>query len=540
MITGQVSGVLAQALEAATVGAPVAVISAATGLIALTALNWRGTVALVPAAATLTVVPFHGAALWPLTAAVVCGALREHWCAEDIKKGQDKGRRARHAIGPLALARNLRDRRLVGRGLYKADEAYPIGVDQSGAIVCLPLGLTEGRHSLVIGATGSGKTTTLVAAAKAHLDAGCGLVVVDPKGDPSLIDRLRHFADRAQRDFKVFSLTGTSERWNPLTHGTPTERSDKLIAAEEWTEPHYKRLYQRYLLTVFTAVKARQDTPHLAMVVDLLRPERLALYAREIQDAATADRVDRHLSELTDHERRDLAGLRNRVALLTESELGPLLEPSSDPSEDIDLLASIRQRAIVVFSLNSSCYPETAKLLGAALFQDLKNAAGLLEVDTGAGHPTAVIVDEFSAFGQDHVVGLFQRARSARLSLMLATQELADLRQVDTSFADQVLGNVETIVVHRQNVPDSAELVAQLAGTRDVWVRTFQTDRAMSWQGGGPTTRGTMHRGHEFHVAPDTVKQLAVGQAVVITKNPHAVQVARIQPVRDTNQRGRR
>jgi energy-coupling factor transporter ATP-binding protein EcfA2 len=327
MSTGQVPGVLAQALGAAAVGAPIALTAAASGVIALTALNWRGTVAVVPAAAALTVVPFHGAALWPLAAAIVCGAVREHWRAEDIQKGQDKGRRARNAVGPLKLARDLRDRRLVTRGLYKTDRAYPIGVDQSGAIVCLPLGIDEGRHSLVIGATGSGKTTTLVAAAKAHVDAGCGLVVVDPKGDPTLIDRLRRFADQARRDFKVFSLTGASEHWNPLAHGTPTERADKLVAAEEWTEPHYKRLYQRYLLTVFTAVKAREDIPHLAMVVDLLRPERLALYARDIQDAATADRVDRHLSELTDHERRDLAGLRPHVGSDPYRPLGSVLDP---------------------------------------------------------------------------------------------------------------------------------------------------------------------------------------------------------------------
>ncbi|HEX2070264.1 MAG TPA: helicase HerA-like domain-containing protein [Thermoleophilaceae bacterium] len=540
------SGAFAEALASAVVGAPIALVSAAVGLVALTTLNWRGTVAVVPGAVAMALAPLHGAALWPLTAAVVCGALREHWRIEDVRKGQDKGRRARQAIGPFQLARNVRDRRLVVRGLYETDQAYPIGVDQSGAVVCLPLGIDEGRHSLVIGATGSGKTTTLVAAAKAHVDAGCGVVVIDPKGDPALVDRLRRFADGAQRDFMVFSLSGDGGRWNPLAHGTPSELSDKLIAAEDWTEPHYKRLYQRYLLTVFTAIRARADTPDVAMVVDLLKPERLALYARDIHDAVTAERIDRHLCDLTDHERRDLAGLRNRIALLSESELGPLLEPSSDGTDDIDLLTSIRRRTVVVFSLNSSRYPETSKLLGAALFQDVKNAAGVLEADTGDAYSAAVIVDEFSAFGQDHVVGLFQRARSARLSLLLATQELADLRQVDASFQDQVLANVETVVAHRQNVPASAELVAQLAGTRDVWVRTFQTDRSASLSRRGPLTRGTMHRGHEFHVAPDTVKQLDVGQVVVITKNPHAVRIARIQPARGASdpamesRRGRR
>ena len=78
-------------------------------------------------------------------------------------------------------------------------------------------------------------------------------------------------------------------------------------------------------------------------------------------------------------------------------------------------------------------------------------------------------------------------------------------------------------------MPDSAELVAQLAGTRNVWVRTFQTDKQPALHG-APTTRGTKQRGHEFYIAPDTIKQLETGQAVVVRKNPHSVATVRIRP----------
>ncbi len=243
-----------------------------------------------------------------------------------------------------------------------------------------------------------------------------------------------------------------------------------------------------------------------------------------------ADRLATYLEDLTADERRQLSGLRNRLALLTESEHGRQLQPPADPADAADLSLAVRSRAVVVFSLNSARYPETVKLLGAAIFQDLKTVAGLIEAFPDLGWPAVVAVDEFAAFGADHVLGLFQRARSARLSLLLATQELADLRRIEEAFQDQILGNVETVVAHRQNVPDSAELVAQIAGTRETWIHTFQTDGRLLGAGHAQLGLGTKHRGHEFIVGPDTVKRLGAGEAILIRKTPPDARLVRIYP----------
>ena len=63
-----------------------------------------------------------------------------------------------------------------------------------------------------------------------------------------------------------------------MAFGTASEKADKLIGAEEWTELYHKRLYQRYLLNLFIAVKARGQTAQPALVVELLDPDRLAMY----------------------------------------------------------------------------------------------------------------------------------------------------------------------------------------------------------------------------------------------------------------------
>ena len=516
---------LAQTMNTLMIAVPATVAVGALVAAFLQYKNWRGTFALIPAAPLALVALVAPYAWVGVAACVVAGVLRECWRYGEIKKGHEKLRRGKAAIGPVPYWRNLKDRRRVAAGELSVGEAYAAGEDHSGGIVRLPLGLTQGRHSLLIGATGSGKTTSMLNTAMSYLDAGAGVVAIDAKGNAELVSYLRDAAAVTGRAFFHFNLDGNdSDQWNPLAYGTPSERADKLIAAEEWTEPHYKRLYQRYLLTVFVAIDARDETPDLATVVQLLNPARLALYAREIKQPHATRQIDDYLADLTDQEKHDLAGLRNRLAILAESEHGDLLAPTGDPANHIDLLTAIRSGAVVVFSINTSRYPETGKLLGAAIFQDLQSVAGFLESDRSLLRPTAILVDEFGAFGGDHVVGLFQRARSVRLSLTLATQELADLRRIDPAFQDQVIGNVEAVIAHRQNVPESAELVAELAGTREVWIHTFQTDQAMTNAPDlVPSGRGTKRRGHEFYVAPDTIKQLAVGEAVVVTKNPHHV-----------------
>jgi intracellular multiplication protein IcmO len=203
--------------------------------------------------------------------------------------------------------------------------------------------------------------------------------------------------------------------------------------------------------------------------------------------------------------------------------------PCEEPDGELDLLRALCEGACVVFGLNSSRYGATARLIGNMAVQDLKAVCGLREERPELARPALVAVDEFSGLSGDQIAGLFQRARSAGLSLLMATQELADLRRVDEGFDEQIVGNVEYLLAGRQNNPESAETVAAIAGTEEVWVHTFQTEDRFGGKRDRPFPResgvGTKHRGREFHIAPDEVKRLGVGQMVLVEKNPHRVEV---------------
>src|SRR6202043_339151 len=107
-------------------------------------------------------------------------------------------------------------------------------------------------------------------------------------------------------------------------------------------------------------------------------------------------------------------------------------------------------------------------------------------------------------------------------SLLLATQELADLRAAAPELLEQVLGNVETVIAHRQSVPDSAELIARIAGTRPAWSSTEQLANAL------PTGRSTRTRSREFAIHPDVIRTLERGAAAVSDAGAGTCTVARI------------
>jgi hypothetical protein len=78
-----------------------------------------------------------------------------------------------------------------------------------------------------------------------------------------------------------------------------------------------------------------------------------------------------------------------------------------------DLLSTVQEGSVALFSRNSSSYGQTAKLIGNMVIQDLKAACGAIERGGEARWPAIVAVDEFSGLDGDQVSRLFQRARSA-------------------------------------------------------------------------------------------------------------------------------
>lgn len=82
-----------------------------------------------------------------------------------------------------------------------------------GATGLYPRELQE--HTLLLGATGSGKTTTLLTIIQGAADLGIPVVAIDLKGSPGFRTQLAAVTDLAGRRLVPWSLSGDGH-WNPL------------------------------------------------------------------------------------------------------------------------------------------------------------------------------------------------------------------------------------------------------------------------------------------------------------------------------------
>jgi hypothetical protein len=488
---------------------------------ALRAYRLRWTWAFAGAPLSAVALPLNEeAALFGLAVTGLAVALGAGWHHHDLVDGADHAERSRALRGIGDAVVTWRHSRHARGGRCINEQGMVIGVDRSGSPVRIPFGEHTGCHTLVVGATGSGKTVTQAWIAARAIEHGHGAIIIDPKGDRFLREQLQAAAERRGARMLEWSPEGPCT-YNPYAHGGDSEIAEKALAGELFTEPHYLRQAQRYLGHAVRAMRAAQVeiTPRLLM--EHLNPAQVEVTARGL-DAETAEPVQRYLDSLGERQRRDLAGVRDRLSILAESDLARWLERNGGPAIDLPRVAD--SGSVAYFALESDRWPLLAQMLGAAIVGDLLTITATLQ---RGPRPTLVLIDEFPAVASAQVARLFARARSAGISLLLGTPELADLRgDASDQLRDQVLGNVSTLIAHRQNVPESAELVSGLAGTRAVWVHTQRVDYGLL--GASRADAGTRTRGYEYIIHPGTLKGLPIGNAAVATPGGQSAKVVRI------------
>ena len=470
-------------------------------------LSWTWAAAALPV--WLIVQPLLGSFGLTFGVAALAAASRgRRWRREDIQAGGDLAQIVRSFQGPLDAVRALNGkaavRRLLSHGAswFQGDEVL-IGQDvEDGGLVRIPLGgPAGGTHMLVLGAAGAGKTVTMTGIAVHGVEHGMGAVLLDPKGDPSMLVAARDVAAREGRPFVHWTPEG-SVVFNPYAHGSDTEIADKLLAGEQWSEPHYLRQAQRYIGHEVRVLRQAGIVVSLANIVRYLDSDELDVLVRGLPEQRV-EQVQAYLKSLSAAQQTGLSGVRDRLAVMAESDVGRWLDPETPGVASFDLLEMIEQRAVVYFSLQADRRPLLAQMLGAAIVQDLQSAVARLQ---DRRLPTVVVIDEFAALAAKQVAGLFGRARGTGMNLVLGTQELADLRLPGLEqLHDQVMGNLTSLISHRQVVPASATLIADVAGTRGAWSTTVHSDG-----------KGTRSRGREYVVHPDEIKSLPRGHAVVI------------------------
>lgn len=373
--------------------------------------------------------------------------------------------------------------------------------------------------TLIVGATGAGKTVTINTLLELPFKNYDPIVLVDGKGDLEFAEELRERAEKYNRNFKLFTMDPTVEslHYNCLRHGGFTELKDKIINIFDWSEEHYKLQAERVLQGAFkllllpeTKDLIQKKTIDLKDLTNALNLNTLGIIAEQVGEKGKF--MHNIISEI---EESAVNGLANRIKSITESELAHLFVDTLDPMT-IDLMESIENNDVVVFSIDALKFPEYAKMLGRLVIADLKTVAPRF---SGKNKRVYTVFDEFNVFASEIIVNLINKTRSFGFRNILGTQELADMVvNGDDKLMKQILANTNVKICLRQDVTSSQEELSNALSTRDIYKPTIGTTQSINSDDINKSQSITLEE--ELIYKPRDFGRLNIGEAIVFTKVP--------------------
>ncbi|MGE4108218.1 MAG: type IV secretory system conjugative DNA transfer family protein [Bacteriovoracia bacterium] len=352
------------------------------------------------------------------------------------------------------------------------------------------------RHTHIVGATGSGKTVLLEKLLIEDIKRGHGCLIVDPKGDRELFERVKWECSKHARanDLQLFSSTHLAESywWNPCGLGNASELQSKFYNSAIYSEPHYAKWCEKILLEVFTKLTSN-------------RPTGFTIH-NAIQEVG-------NLANSGSGKNEKVEGLFLDLFNLANGEWAPLFDRNPKKSE-INFLNLTQNSQILFVDLPTESKKVQSSRIGRLLTQELMLVSGLRKVfpSLRTDKPFSVYIDEFDAFATESFATFLNKARSSSFMIHIAHQTLSDLNRISPDFSGQILGNCNVRFIFRQDDPDDAERWSRFIGTKKSTKRTYQT------QNGSSTGMSSNRDVQEFIVTPDQIKNLKIGEYVLSVK----------------------
>jgi hypothetical protein len=472
------------------------------------------------------------AVLAPLTAPLLAASLTgRRWRLADLGAGEELRHHEleRRWIWQPAPQRADGERvRLLGQGELVRERPWPedlpyVAMSKEGERAPrVPLG--AGQHVMLLGATGSGKTTTArrIIAART-LTQRAAVLVLDQKGDPQDIEQMRRLAAAADVPFILFdSQDPNTDRWAPLW-GSPDSVTARAVEPVRQSEPYYYDSLRRHLDLVCKILHASDRwPPSVPFLIDACHPARvetITAIAEALDPTAHAALIRRaveHAGYVSGSQgQKDLLGGVNRLevalALAGRQVVTPRITPDGT-AVAVSLPQAMRARAVIVWRTHADAMPDEAAALSVLALADIHEAAGI------AGVPWTLVLDEFGAVIQtaaQRALAALQRGRSHGGQVIVITQSAADIEALtgQPGLLASLTDNFAAIIAHRQTAPESRDWLAKLMGTRAIWQHTNQT----SGHGAQHSGQGSARRVREFRVSSDTFGALRRGEAVIYT-----------------------
>lgn len=333
--------------------------------------------------------------------------------------------------------------------------------EHAGEITPLSLAMTErARHMLLIGSTGSGKTTMMEYAAAQDIYAGRGLAFIDPHGD-SAKKLLKIIPEERKNDVVYISPNdiaypvginpiempaGLSGDAYLIERGRVTSAlvsiMRKVFSDDDSTAHNIEAIMRNVLhtaltvegATIFTILKMLRNKKFRKSVITKLDDDRLKDFWREeFGEAGSFQRVG--MTKSVNH-RIDAY----ESSVQTQRMLGQA--KSTISFEDI-----MNSGKILICNLGKGDINEDeSALIGTTILAKLKLAAERRSsIPEDQRNPFYVYVDEFQNFATKPFATMMSEARKFKLYLTIAEQSTE--QQEDASLTQTILANARTLIL---------------------------------------------------------------------------------------------
>lgn len=353
----------------------------------------------------------------------------------------------------------------------RAGRGFPIGTYQlptRGTMEVRLLPSDLDRHALILGSTGTGKSSMLELVARMAFATRRGCALIDPHGD--LFERVTAWALHANvADLTILDFTRPEllPGWNPLKpmRGVdPGRQVDLLIGifkrlyADEDTRSFALGVKVQEILRFSFRAAIESEVP---CTIDTLRSFLLIPALRSCLLATASPDVRYYFHErFTKREESFVPAVLNKL----EPFLGSLAVQRflGQPTNTMDPLDIMDRGGTLLVNLAKGYLGPTADIIGRLLMNGLELGALRRErLPIEKRTPYTLLVDEAHTFaGSDGALDvLLTAARKYRLSLVLAAQALA---LFPTRFQTIALGNAGNQFLFRLPQKEAQQLSADL------------------------------------------------------------------------------
>ena len=398
-------------------------------------------------------------------------------------------------------------------------------------------------HTVIAGTTRVGKTRLLELLIAQAVRRGEVVIVVDPKGDNDLLDRVHAecVACGREDDFLFFSLVypQQSVTYNPLHNFLKATDIASRITSTMPMDPRNRPFTDfawKVITTVTDALMALDERPTLRLIHRCSLKETPELVKRLEEKlnahAFTSTGKRRHLEEAFgnmklqadhpgEHFQKMITSLEPVLTSLTYGEVGELL---SAESPQMTWEKVIRRGKVVYLYLGGMIDRQVALSVARMAVQDLLFYTGYMYAFGEAGAPVNLFVDEFYNVVFEGFVDLLNKAGGAGIRATLALQTTSDIESVvSPARARQILGNCNTKIFMRVVEREIAENFSDLFGETLIRMRGWKKGETPEvHEGGGLLYRSSYSEEEKLQkeplVSPDLLMSLPKGQAFVYSQ----------------------